>query len=73
MEPISTSVSQFAAKLPYRRMQLTVHGDMAKLTHANLVLAFQDRLGVPPPVVGSECTPDPYNPPGSDPDCKPYG
>ena len=44
-------------KTVYTTPELTVHGEMAEITQQNSLLNFQDLLGVPPPVVGSEFAP----------------
>jgi hypothetical protein len=44
-------------KAVYTAPELTVHGDMAEITQQNMLANFQDLLGAPPPVVGSEFAP----------------
>lgn len=44
-------------KAVYTAPELTVHGELAEITQQNTLSNFQDLLGVPPPVVGSEFSP----------------
>lgn len=44
-------------KAVYTAPELTVHGDLAEITQQNMLSNFQDVLGQPPPVVGSDFAP----------------
>jgi len=44
-------------KAVYTAPELTVHGDIAEITQQNNLANFQDLLGAPPPIVGSEFAP----------------